>query len=92
MKTELSRMKAHAGFESYEDLLKLSLSYIEEPPASQYVWRDIIDAVNRVSMLVSERNAFELEEQQLARFVKYLLSPLMEKLKYIPQQDGCALF
>ena len=83
--------QAYAGFESFADLLEMSLAFVDERPASQYVWRDISSTMDRVSLLVSERDQFELEEQHLARFVKKLLEPLMTKLGYTPQQDGCAL-
>ena len=84
-------IQAYAGFESFSDVLELSLAYVNENSTSQYVWRDILNAVDRVSLIVSERDQFEVEEQRLAHFVRKLLEPLMTKLGYTPQHDGCRL-
>lgn len=72
-------------------MLELSQLYREEMPSSFYVWRDLVQNVDRVALLVSERDSFEQEAFNLARFVRNLFDPVMEKMGYTPGSDICAL-
>lgn len=73
-------------------MMELALQFREEKLESFYVWREIVGLVDRVALLVSERNSFVPEEAELERFVLKLLGPAMDRFGYTPGADICTAF
>ena len=73
------------GLESSADVLKLSLAFKNESTLSQFVWRDLVGNLDRVELLVSERENYMAERANFLRFVQKLLAPTLEKLGYTPR-------
>ena len=75
------------GLESSADVLKLSLAFQNESTLSQFVWRDLVGNLDRVELLVSERENYTAERANFSLFVQKLLSPTLEKLGYTPRPN-----
>lgn len=56
------------------------------------MWRDVLGNVDRVRLLVSERDAYKAEGELLERFVRKLLVPVMNKLQWDPQPNECMFY
>ena len=73
------------GLESSADVLNFSLAFQNESTLSQFVWRDLVGNLDRVELLVSERENYMAERAKFSRFVYKLLASTLERLGYTPR-------